>query len=589
MKSFTQYIGSNFLFESRLDAAIPRKVRSVITSGGGKIYQVGGAVRDEILGKVSKDLDLLVTGVDLSELEKRLAPYGKVNLVGKSFGILKFTPEGSDEEIDISVPRIDSKSTGRGHKEFEVKLGKGITLQQDQLRRDFWMNALSKDVETGEIHDVKGKGQLNIANKEVEMISPRAFQEDPLRMLRAVQFAARFDFKIEDKTLKEIQKNAKSIKTIAAERFQEEFRKMFEKASNVTIGIDYLFSTGIMRHLFPKAKRNSINTQIVNQLDKAAFPAFLAVLLGSDYGAENGAKIAMSKMRISKDDASAMSAVVKYKTRGFNMDDVSFVHMLHKDMSPSANVLKNLDAFAVAAGANRRFVPSDRLAIMKRKKIPYTLKQLNVSGRDMTSIGLRGRTVGEALHHLLYFAIRTGKNDKVSLMKEIKRKHRIAEEGYKNMKTFMSYMEEASVKWKKPKHSDEHDEIHTQSKVKPGSYPDHVHHMLNKLKDKETYSKAMRKGKKMTVTRNSVKRMSNMDAASGFAKDQDHEKQKRVGSQFKKGKVTKPVVLHDKDTGHTHLVAGNTRLVHNTHVNKKNTPVHAITYSSGKNKEAAKK
>ena len=239
MKSFTQYIGSNFLFESRLDAALPRKVRSVITSGGGKIYQVGGAVRDEILGKVSKDLDLLVTGVDLSELEKRLKPYGKVNLVGKSFGILKFTPEGSDEEIDISVPRIDSKSTGRGHKEFEVKLGKGITLQQDQLRRDFWMNAISKDVETGEIHDVKGKGQLNIANKEVEMISPRAFQEDPLRMLRAVQFAARFDFKIEDKTLKEIQKNAKSIKTIAAERFQEEFRKMFTKAEKPSICLLY--------------------------------------------------------------------------------------------------------------------------------------------------------------------------------------------------------------------------------------------------------------------------------------------------------------------------------------------------------------
>jgi ribosomal protein L44E len=78
---------------------------------------------------------------------------------------------------------------------------------------------------------------------------------------------------------------------------------------------------------------------------------------------------------------------------------------------------------------------------MKRKKIPYTLKQLNVSGRDMTSIGLRGRTVGEALHHLLYFAIRAGKNDKGSLMKEIKRKYRIAEEGYKNMKTFTSYME----------------------------------------------------------------------------------------------------------------------------------------------------
>jgi tRNA nucleotidyltransferase/poly(A) polymerase len=423
MKSFAQHIGSNFLFESRLDAALPKKVRDVITSGGGKIYQVGGAVRDALLGKISKDLDLLVTGVDLSELEKRLKPYGKVNLVGKSFGILKFKPEGSDEELDISVPRIDSKSTGKGHKEFEIKLGKGITLQQDQMRRDFWMNALSKDVETGEIHDVKGKGQLSIANKEVEMISPRAFQEDPLRMLRAIQFAARFDFTIEKKTFKEIQKNAKSIKTIAAERFQEEFRKMFEKSTNVTVGIDYLFSTGIMKHIFSKAKRNDIDSKIVNRLDKTAFPAFLAMMLGPNYGAETAAKIAMSKMRISKDDASAISAVLKYKERGFDMDDVSFVEMIRKDIILSGNVLKNLNAFAIAAGASKRFVPSDRLATLKKKKVPYTLKQLKVSGRDLISIGLKGKTVGEALQHLLYFAIRTGKNDKGSLMKEINRKY----------------------------------------------------------------------------------------------------------------------------------------------------------------------
>ena len=136
---------SQFLKEDALELALPTDVRSAIIDKGGKIYQVGGAVRDEMLGKVSKDLDLLVVGIELKDLATLLTRFGKTNLVGKAFGIIKFVPTGATEEIDISVPRIDSKSTGKGHKDFEVKLGKGITLQQDQLRRDFWMNAMARD------------------------------------------------------------------------------------------------------------------------------------------------------------------------------------------------------------------------------------------------------------------------------------------------------------------------------------------------------------------------------------------------------------------------------------------------------------
>jgi tRNA nucleotidyltransferase (CCA-adding enzyme) len=132
MKSFKQII-----HENDLAATLSTDVRNAVKRGGGKIYQIGGAVRDEILGKISKDLDLLVVVIELEALGKILQPFGKVNLVGKSFGIIKYTPEGGSGEIDISIPRIDSKSTGKGHKDFEVKLGKGITLQQDQLRRDF--------------------------------------------------------------------------------------------------------------------------------------------------------------------------------------------------------------------------------------------------------------------------------------------------------------------------------------------------------------------------------------------------------------------------------------------------------------------
>ena len=120
MKTFRK-----FLYEELLVTSLSADVRDAIKRAGGKIYQIGGAVRDEVLGKVSKDLDLLVVGMELKQLNKTLGRFGNVNLVGKSFGILKFTPEDGAEEIDISVPRIDSKSTGKGHKEFEVKLGKG--------------------------------------------------------------------------------------------------------------------------------------------------------------------------------------------------------------------------------------------------------------------------------------------------------------------------------------------------------------------------------------------------------------------------------------------------------------------------------
>ena len=148
MKSFLSHLN-----ESMVDDLLSTQIRKAIKKAGGKIYQIGGVVRDEMIGKISKDLDIIIVGIELDDIEKILKPHGKVNMVGKSFGILKFIPTGSTEaeDVDISVPRIDSKSTGSGHKDFEVELGKGITLQQDQLRRDFWINALAKDIDTGRI------------------------------------------------------------------------------------------------------------------------------------------------------------------------------------------------------------------------------------------------------------------------------------------------------------------------------------------------------------------------------------------------------------------------------------------------------
>ena len=144
------------------------------------------------------------------------------------------------------------------NKDFEIKLGKNISLEQDQLRRDFWMNAIAKDVETGEMHDIKGKGQFDIDNKQISVINPKAFEDDPLRMLRAVQFASRFGFTIEPETMKEIKTNVDTIKTVSAERFQEEFKKLFEKSETPSTGVELLHQTGIMERIFPKAKNEIV-------------------------------------------------------------------------------------------------------------------------------------------------------------------------------------------------------------------------------------------------------------------------------------------------------------------------------------------
>ena len=404
----------NFLNEEALDKALSPNVRSAIINKGGKIYQIGGVVRDEMLGKVSKDLDLLVVGIDIKELGKIIEPFGKVNLVGKSFGVLKFKPEGSSEEIDISVPRIDEKSTGKGHKDFEIKLGKGISLEQDQLRRDFWMNAMSKDIETGEVHDMGGRGKLDIENRVVRMINPQAFQDDPLRMLRAVQFAARFDFKIEPKTYKEIKNNAKLIKTVSAERFHEEFVKMFTKSTKPSYGIKLMIELGLMKFLFPQVRKVS---GLVDKIPKANFPAFLAVML-KDLGSQAG-KAAQKVMRVSNNDAESIDEIVRVMTN-------KKIQPSSKNEFAVVKWVENLNSYVIdSIDGYLQTVKSQTIANlfrdMKRKGKPTNRKELVVDGRDIIGIGIKGPKVGKVLDWALEYAIRKGNQDKEKLLKAIQR------------------------------------------------------------------------------------------------------------------------------------------------------------------------
>lgn len=221
-----------------------------ITDSGAELYAVGGTVRDRLLKKPAKDEDYLVRLVAIKQLISILEPFGKTALVGQSFGVIKFTPfQNRELIIDFSLPRKES-STGVGHKDFNVDFDPSLSVEEDLGRRDFTINAMAMDVKTEKIIDPFG-GMKDLSEKILRQVFEKAFNEDPLRLLRGVQFAARFDLKIEKKTLASMKENAHLIKTVSAERISEELKKLFY-ANRPSTGFDLMYETGLLQHIFPE-------------------------------------------------------------------------------------------------------------------------------------------------------------------------------------------------------------------------------------------------------------------------------------------------------------------------------------------------
>lgn len=224
----------------------------------GRLFEVGGCVRDSLMGRACdlKDRDYLVTGIPLERLEQILRRHGRVDLVGRSFGVLKFTPfsrarDGQEAvTYDISLPRSE-KSTGTAHRDFAVDCDPTLPVEVDLGRRDFSINALARNLSSLEIIDPFG-GRADIDRGLIRMVSDQSFADDPLRMLRAIQFAARFEFTIEPRTLEAIREKASLVATVSAERIAEELNKMFVRARRPSIGLDLMRKTGLLAHLLPE-------------------------------------------------------------------------------------------------------------------------------------------------------------------------------------------------------------------------------------------------------------------------------------------------------------------------------------------------
>lgn len=227
---------------------------SELIRAGGRVYEVGGTVRDRLLGRASKDKDILVTGLPLEQIAKILRRLGDVSVVGKSFGVLKFHSKDDPEmEYDIALPRKEV-STGVGHKDFQVDYDPNLPVEIDLSRRDFTINAMAIETATGQLIDPFG-GEEDLKKRLLRIVFDRAFEEDPLRLLRAVQFAARFKLVVEPATFESMKKNAELIRTVSPERVSEELRKllMAEKPSE---GFLLMRDTGLLKPVLPEVDEN---------------------------------------------------------------------------------------------------------------------------------------------------------------------------------------------------------------------------------------------------------------------------------------------------------------------------------------------
>ncbi|MBR4766097.1 MAG: HD domain-containing protein [Clostridia bacterium] len=225
---------------------IAEKIAALVRELGGRTYYVGGMVRDELLGIENKDADIEVHGITPAQLESILDSLGEKLKIGASFGI--YGLRGYD--IDIAMPRTE-QATGRGHRDFEVFVDPFLGVQKAAMRRDFTVNALMKDVLTGEITDSFG-GIDDLKNGVLRHVNDKTFVEDPLRALRACQFAARFGFEIAPETV-EIMKTM-SLDALAKERVLGELKKALLKAERPSVFFEELRKEEQLDFWFPELK-----------------------------------------------------------------------------------------------------------------------------------------------------------------------------------------------------------------------------------------------------------------------------------------------------------------------------------------------
>jgi len=217
----------------------------VVEGAGGRAFLVGGCVRDELMGRQTRDWDVEVYGIAPPRLREILDQFGPVDLVGESFTVYKL-----GQHLDVSLPRRERKS-GPGHRGFFIEGDPDLPVTEATSRRDFTVNAILKDPLTAEFIDPFA-GREDLKKRIIRAVSPKTFGEDSLRVLRAAQFAARFEFEVEPNTMALCR--TIDLSDLPSERIWGEMEKLLLRAQQPSIGLHLLRELGVVNQLFPELK-----------------------------------------------------------------------------------------------------------------------------------------------------------------------------------------------------------------------------------------------------------------------------------------------------------------------------------------------
>jgi tRNA nucleotidyltransferase (CCA-adding enzyme) len=220
------------------------QIAEAVRTAGGRALIVGGWVRDRLRGEPSKDIDLEVFGIQQDRLPALLAPFGRVEPVGQSFPVYKVGG------LDVALPRRESKS-GRGHKGFEVVGDPSMSIDNAARRRDFTVNAIAWDPLT-DVYEDPFRGRDDIGRRVLRVVDPATFGDDSLRVLRAIQFAARFEFTLHDDTADLCRRIP--LDDLPAERVWGELEKLLLAAKRPSIGFALALDLGVIDQILPEMK-----------------------------------------------------------------------------------------------------------------------------------------------------------------------------------------------------------------------------------------------------------------------------------------------------------------------------------------------
>ncbi|NTU50984.1 MAG: CCA tRNA nucleotidyltransferase [Candidatus Aminicenantes bacterium] len=218
---------------------------------GADVYAVGGTVRDLVRGCPSPDVDILVARHGLEEIVRKLERHGRVDLVGKSFGIIKFTVRG--KTYDVALPRTDRASASgagvRGHKDIIVSADPDLPVEKDLARRDFRTNSMALRLKDGTLID-PFEGRKDTLARRIRLTDPAAFPEDPLRVLRVARFASVLGFKA-DPAIYPIAR-AVDLSGLSSERVHDELVKILLRSPRPSIGLEEMFRLGVLEAWYPE-------------------------------------------------------------------------------------------------------------------------------------------------------------------------------------------------------------------------------------------------------------------------------------------------------------------------------------------------